>query len=196
MLSFKDLKCKPNGIIHIGAHLGEEKTDYGSIPVIWVEGNPKIIGRLKDNVGDDLVISNVLSNYAKTMTFNIANDTGSSSLNQFNTHVLRYPNIKVKNKIMVVTKSFSSVIRERKIDMTKFNFLVISAGGSEMDILQGFDRYLEFIDCILTKYYEEQIYDDNPNLYSLILYLSHKGFGLNKYVMGDKGWGTAFFVRH
>lgn len=35
MLSFKDLKYKPQGIIHIGAHLGEEKEEYGSIPVIY-----------------------------------------------------------------------------------------------------------------------------------------------------------------
>ena len=195
MLSFKDLKYKPQGIIHIGAHLGEEKEEYGSIPVIWVEGNPRVLGRLRENVGKDLVIPHVISNFPKTTTFNITSNTESSSLNSLITHSIRYPNISVKNKIIVVTKSFSSVIKEYKIDMSTYNFLVISAAGSELDVLQGFDRYLDFIDGIFTKFYEEQVYENNPSLNALNLFLSQRGYILNQYVNGDEGWGKAYFIK-
>ena len=43
MLTFADLNYKPLGIIHIGAHLGEEFNEYGNCPVLWIEGNPKIV---------------------------------------------------------------------------------------------------------------------------------------------------------
>jgi hypothetical protein len=33
--------CKPNGIIHVGAHLAEEKEIYDklSVPVLWIEAD-------------------------------------------------------------------------------------------------------------------------------------------------------------
>lgn len=195
MLTFKDLNIKPLGIIHIGAHLGEEKDEYGDIPVIWVEGNPRIIGRLKLNVPSDTVICAVTSNISKTTTFNIATNSGSSSLHEFKTHTLRYPDIDVKHKIITTTKPFSMIIKENKIDMMQYNFLVISAGGHELEVIQGFDRYLEFIDGILTKVYAEEVYETGNNLETITHYLKIRGYILQKIDMGDKGWGKAFYAR-
>lgn len=141
------------------------------------------------------MIPHIISNFSKTTTFNITSNTESSSLNSLITHSIRYPNISVKNKIIVVTKSFSSVIKEYKIDMSTYNFLVISAAGSELDVLQGFDRYLDFIDGIFTKFYEEQVYENNPSLNALNLFLSQRGYILNQYVNGDEGWGKAYFIK-
>jgi FkbM family methyltransferase len=195
MLSFKDLNIKPLGIIHIGAHLGEEKSEYGDVPVIWVEGNPRIIGRLKENVGNDKVISAALSNIVKTTTFNISTNSGSSSLQEFNTHRFRYPNIDVKHKIITLTKPFASIIKENKIDMMRYNFLVISAGGHELQVIQGFDRYLKFIDGIFTKVYSEEVYEDGNNLDTITHYLKLRGYSLSIMKMGDKGWGKACYLR-
>lgn len=40
------------GVLHIGAHIGQESDKYRqfNLKVIWVEGNPKIIDRLSNNV--------------------------------------------------------------------------------------------------------------------------------------------------
>ena len=46
-------KADIKGILHLGAHLGEEAQDYhiaGIFQVIWVEGNPTLVERLKENV--------------------------------------------------------------------------------------------------------------------------------------------------
>lgn len=194
MLSYKKIK-NVNGIIHVGAHLGEEKQEYGSTPVIWIEGNPRVVGKLKNNVGDDIVIPRALSNISKTTTFNIATDSGSSSLNEFETHTIRYPGIDVKHKIIVNTYPFSVIVEEFNIDVLKYNFLVLSAGGSELDILIGFDRYFDFIDYIFTKYYDENIFKKCPSLKMLKNYLISHGYILSEKSMTDKGWGKALFKR-
>lgn len=194
MLKFKDLNINPKGIIHIGAHLGEEKEQYGNIPVIWVEGNPRIIGRLRCNVGNDPVIPCIVSNIVKTTVFNIATESSSSSLYEFKRHKKYYPKTDVLHKIIVSTKPFSLLIRELNIKMRKYNFLVISAGGSELEVLQGFDRYLNKIDYILTKIYDEEIYKDCKNIDSINHYLKQQGFAL-KTKKVTNGWGRAFYIR-
>ena len=43
---------KPNGIIHIGAHLMEERNDYineGINNIIWIEANPSIFSIIEQN---------------------------------------------------------------------------------------------------------------------------------------------------
>lgn len=194
MLQFKDLVCKPRGIIHIGAHIGEEKGDY-KCPVIWIEGNPRIISKLKSNVGDDKVICSAISNTLSTTTFNITTDSESSSLKEFDTHVKHYPDIEIQHKIIVEAKPFSHIVTEYEIDMENYNCLVISTGGNELDVLKGMDKYIDMIDYVLTKVYMEDVYKGSKNVDAINHYLKIKGFKRKKLKIGDKGWGSAFYVK-
>ena len=41
----------PKGIIHLGAHIGQEAEDCSSVKnVLWIEGNPAIIPELEKNI--------------------------------------------------------------------------------------------------------------------------------------------------
>jgi hypothetical protein len=99
--------CRPDVVIHIGAHEAEELDDYirlgwGSKSTVWVdalETKTKIVAQKIANLRNHSVIQVALSDTnGKTVTFNEANNGQSSSLLNFGTHADSYPDIEfIKN---------------------------------------------------------------------------------------------------
>src|SRR5689334_15164415 len=87
----------PNGVIHIGAHKGEEKEIYNLHNIkniVWIEANPDLIDCLKENVNDDIVINEAISNNEELCIFNITSHAEyidnhqSSSLKELDYHLI------------------------------------------------------------------------------------------------------------
>ena len=85
-------KIKINGILHIGAHLCEEKNIYNKIgindnKIIWIEANPDLVNFNKIK-NPNINIKNFIccdKNDGYT-TLNIANNGQSSSILELGTH--------------------------------------------------------------------------------------------------------------
>jgi FMN phosphatase YigB (HAD superfamily) len=55
---------KPNGIIHVGAHLMEERENYLSMGInniIWIEANPEIFNTIKFDSDKELFFNYAIS---------------------------------------------------------------------------------------------------------------------------------------
>ena len=196
----------PNGIIHIGAHLGEEKNLYDMYKTIektiWIEANPYLIENLQKNVINDIVINEALSNEVKECIFNITsnsqdlNNNQSSSLNDLDYHLIAHPSVYISKKITVKTNTMKNIIIEKNINMNNYDFINIDTQGSELEILKGFEEYLDNIKYIYAEINVKKLYKDIALLSELDDYLYKKGFiRVETVIHEDVGWGQGFYIR-
>ena len=191
----KAWSIQPSGVIHVGAHAGEESSDYqlyNWAPVIWVEANPNLINRLKEEVADeDTVICAALwdENHIP-IEFNIATNGESSSLLQPALHLKEYPEIHFDSRITLQTIRLDSLLTEIP------NFLNLDVQGAELRVLRGMGELINSLDYIYTEINETELYVDCAKLNALESFLETNGFKrlcLRRY--GRSGWGDALFVR-
>ena len=113
LINFNDLFFLPNkvnGIIHIGAHKLEELPDYlkGNVrKVIWIEANPDKYNFIEEKLKrfDNMTLGKFAAGQKnEVQMLNLSNNGQSSSLLEFGTHKMRYPDIDYISKIQVETK--------------------------------------------------------------------------------------------
>ena len=102
LINFNDLfllSSKVNGIIHIGAHNLEELPDYlrGNVRrIIWIEANPEKYNFIEEKLKrfEKMKLGKFAAGRKNdTHILNLANNGQSSSLLEFGTHKMSYPDI-------------------------------------------------------------------------------------------------------
>ena len=92
------------GVLHIGAHQGQETLDYinrGLDPVVLVEANPKYAQSLREQFGEMegvFVAERAISDRNGDVKFNIASSDQSSSLLDLGVHTKLYPGSLTRSK--------------------------------------------------------------------------------------------------
>jgi FkbM family methyltransferase len=196
----KKYELKFTGIIHVGAHEGQEVDLYERIGVkniMLFEPIPKIFDKLKNKYYNNyLVFETALGNFNGEVMMNIenSNDCKSSSILEPFKHINYYPNIVFTEKINIkITKldnflSFSN----------KFNVMVIDTQGYELEVLKGGEKFLEKIDNIICEVNNEELYLGCPNVNEIDEYL--KKFGFTRVETSwswDNGtWGDALYIKN
>lgn len=196
------------GVIHIGAHLGEEGASYaknGVKDVLWIEANKTLMKRLYDNVKmlpgvhqdfENLVLSNVDN---KPVTLKVTNDTQASSILPFGTLSNHYPHIKVAQTMELKTKRFDTFYREKIafLNLTKYDFINIDVQGLELEVLEGFGDLFDKYDfkAIYTEVNNEPIYEGTKLLPELDAFLQTKGFRRVLTKITEYNWGDALYLR-
>lgn len=190
------------GVIHLGAHLLEEKTDYdrfGVKNVVWVEGNPNLceINRKTLEHSTNHAIYNYLISDQDDVEvdFKITNNGQSSSILDLDKHSLYYPHIVVVDVIRGKTKTVKSIIHDNAIDMSKFNFVNLDLQGVELKALKGFGELLNNIDYIYTEANIGSVYKNNDMLSDIDEYLKKFGFDRVETNIGSQEWGDAFYIK-
>ena len=197
---------KPNGIIHIGAHLGEEKMLYSkyNLPnkTIWVEANPELYDQLKDIVKNDIVISEALYNEEKlcnsniTKAENLPNNKQSSSLKELDYHLIAHPNVSVSKIVQIKTMTMINMVTKYGLNINNYDFINIDTQGSELEVLQGFGDLLDNINYIYSEINIKPLYKDIALLNELDSFLDQKGFKrVETEIHQDSGWGQGFYIR-
>lgn len=197
----------PKGVIHIGAHLGEEYNMYKSFNLknktVWIEANPEQIDQLKKNIKDDIVINEAVSNEEMLVNFYItknsnanSNNKESSSLKELDYHLIAHPSVSVNKIIKVKTKKMINIIDEYNIDMTQYDFLNIDTQGSELDIFKSFDDDIKYINYIYSEVNTKPLYKNIGLISDIDFYLEKKGFKrVERKIHNNVGWGQAFYIR-
>lgn len=189
---------KPTGIIHVGAHHGQEHGVYketGCNKFVYFEPNPEAFCVLAENVGLDsgVVIYNcALGNTTGEAEFYLSNNCGqSSSILKPKRHLDICPNIVFKGKIIV------SVKRLDDFDISDdFNFLTIDVQGYEMEVLKGAVNALQQIKYIFCEVNQSEIYEGCPYVKDIDFFLEEHGFK-RVYItrIRNKSWGNALYKR-
>lgn len=189
--NFKEtlLQLNIKGIIHIGAHNCEEQDFYNSIginDIFWIDANAK-----SDNIHNYLVSDNDGEEY----TFNISNNTESSSMYNMKLHLIEYPDITYENTITLKSNTIDTIYNVNNIDKTKYNMWNICVQGAELKALQGGINNINNIDVIFTKVYNKELYDNCPTAYDIDNFLLKHNFDrvITEYTIN--GWGVALYVK-
>lgn len=200
LLDLKTLKNKYNltitGVIHVGAHFGEEHTTYkelGINNIVYFEPVKKTFDVLKEKIKDAIIFNYALGDENKNIEMYIEelDSFGCSSILQPSSN---YSNVAFSGKEVVEMKRLDD------FNFTKFNFLNIDVQGYEFEVLKGSKILLNNIDYILCEIHREtpikQLdYIGATTIEVIKNYLSEYGFSLVEENWAGISWGDGFFVK-
>ena len=205
LINFNDLfflSSKVNGIIHIGAHNLEELPDYlkGNVrKIIWIEANPEKYNFIEERLKsfENMNLGKFAAGRDKDFqNLNLSNNGQSSSLLEFGTHKISYPDIDYISTIKVEIKSLDAWLEENFINKYAYNFINIDIQGYELEALKGMPNQLKIAEYVYLEVNFEEVYIGCSQIKDIDQFLLKFGFkrvGLRK---TDKGWGDAIYSKN
>ena len=211
-------RMKIGGIVHCGAHLGQEADSYeacGVERVLWIDAIPELCERLNERVfplGHTTVCACLGSRDGVEVSFNYADSADRSNLGQsssvlpLGTHAKLYPDIKYIGAQTMTTQTLASLVEPNWPWDVRPNFLNMDLQGYELECLKGAEPILPWFDWIYTEFFEDPLYEGSALMPELTAWLAARGFRLaEKQMFGAQardskteqwyGWGDALFAR-
>jgi len=190
-----DLNIK--GVLHIGAHYGQENKVYDELDLkerIFFEPLSRNFKKLCENVDPRFTLINkALGNFNGTVEMHVesANSGQSSSILKPSLHLVQYPHITFTEKETVEIARLDNIEFER----AKFNFINIDVQGYELEVFKGASETLESIDYIMTELNIEELYEDCARVDAIRNFLGEYGFKLVETDWAGFTWGDGFFIK-
>jgi len=202
ILDLKELISKYNmsikGVIHIGAHYGEENPVYNEIGIpnrVFFEPLKKNFKKLRENVGDGYPLYNIaLGNDTKDVEMYVEsiNLGQSSSILKPMGHLIQYPHITFDEREIVPMKKLDDI----GLNMSNFNFINMDVQGYELEVLKGAKNTLKNIDFIMSEINRDEVYENCAKIYELDEFLQDYGFEWVEEDWGGDVWGDGFFIKN
>jgi FkbM family methyltransferase len=204
LLNFNEIVNKygtPRGVIHIGAYLMEERSDYvskGIDNIIWIEANPKVYSEIEfvnsneNEKAFNYAISDVDNQFVK---LNVTNNGQSSSILELDKHKIHHPHIHVTNVIEVETKRIDTLFREKNVNIENYDFVNIDIQGAELLAMRGFGASIAKMKYIYTEINTASIYRNCALVSEIDEYLENFGFRRVETFMTEFEWGDALYIR-
>lgn len=190
------------GVLHVGAHDGEELIRYDeySIPrVVFCEANPEIFHRLEQRCSDrsDVLCFNyAISDGLGEIDFYVTNnDSASSSILKLKDHLQFYPHIQEEKTITVTSITIDKLFEENSLSFSDYNILNIDIQGAELIAFRGMEKYLEKCDYVYTEVNFSELYERCGILEDIDRHLNMYGFSRRFCLDTGFGWGDAFYVK-
>ena len=191
---------KVNGVLHVGAHTGEEGVVYDELgyrPVYWVEADEDTIPKLWDEVhefeGHEIINAVVADQVGKTVTFNVANNEQSSSILELGTHETEHPEVHYTGSRELEATTIDQLLADDMITQT--NFLNLDIQGAELLALKGAKQFLKGVDFIYSEVNVKELYKGGALLPPLDGFLDRRGCDRRETEMTPHGWGYGFWCR-
>ena len=174
-------KCR--GVIHIGAHEGEEAWIYNALMVprvLWVEGDPDLMPALSQKLmsfrRQTAVQALLTERDGEAVKFYVTNNDGASSsvlpLGRCNE---MYPEIQVIAEKTLISSTLETLLH--KYDpLAKLDGMVIDVQGAELAVLKGAGKRLKQFRWIFAECADFELYKGCCTLQSLSEFLSSFGF--------------------
>ena len=203
-IPFKDLYItkKVNGVIHIGAHECEERSEYktrfdlGDDKILWFEALPHKVEQIKQMYPEVKIYNECMSNTDDVMVeFIVTNNFQSSSMLELKTHLQEHPHIFEISRIWLPTRRLDTFVKQHNILFSEFNFMNLDIQGAELLALQGCGDLLKHVDYIYTEVNEKELYQGCCLVSDLDTFLNEWGFVRVLTHMTQYGWGDAFYIR-
>ncbi len=193
---------EPKGVLHIGAHQGNEIGVYeqiGAKRVAFFEANPKLASQLRERFSDNpavTVVERAISASEGRATFNVASSDQSSSLLEFEEHLQMYPSILPTEQIDVRTSTLDDCMAEVGLVPAEFNLLAIDIEGAELLALRGAAEALNSIEAIQLEVNYSERFKGCAKIWEIDAFLEPLGFSRVKtQTPFHPDWGDALYVR-
>lgn len=192
---------RPTGVLHIGAHAGEEARAYersGIHKVWWIEANPALLENLRSEVdrysGHGVIEAVVDAVDDQPVEFYVTNSSESSSLLDLGTHRQHYPEIDVERTVHLRTITVDTLAGRH--DFSGINFINLDIQGAELRAMRGAVDTLARVDYVYTEVNRESVYRDCALVGEIDEFLGQLGLTRVKTVWSGAGWGDALYVRN
>jgi FkbM family methyltransferase len=194
-----NLKIK--GVLHIGAHYGQEDWVYRRLSVqnvIYFEPLSDNFNKLLSNItlipDKTMAYKIALGNETKKVTMHVesSNQGMSSSILKPLLHIERYPHIVFDSEEEVDMKRLDDI----DFDREKFNLINIDVQGYELEVFKGAEKTLENIDIIISEVNKDYLYENGALLDDLISYLEPYGFEFKECNWAGEIWGDGLFIKN
>ncbi len=208
---FEENNIQLNGVIHVGAHRGEEINEYGDLgakTVIWVEANPEVFDEMC------IMLTNAEANI-DSHAFQYAASTEDHGTAEFNRYYGPDAGHLVGNKgcssllkaegrfeewykdtIEVETITIDTLLEEEGFNVEDFQLLNMDVQGAELMVLNGSEKVLDNVKWITTEAtWEDPDYIDNVMYDELKSFLESKGFVETQIIPHAENWGDVLFVK-
>ena len=196
-----------HGVIHVGAHHGEEHSRYissGISKIVYFEPVKKIFETLIQNVKNFHETHNV---ECETILYNFALGNRNTNIEMFIESIDKYGCSSVlepSSNYSHIQFSKKEVVEMRKLDDinldSDFNFLNIDVQGYELEVLKGAKDTLDSIDYVMCEINritpKKQLDYKNASLIEdLCLFLDDYGFKLVEENWAGVSWGDGLFIK-
>ena len=201
LLSFTNLKRKYNmnikGIIHIGAHYGEEISEYvsnGIQNIILFEPlseNFDVLSERVKNLNANIEGHQVaLGSEKGTVTMYVSdNEKQSSSLLKPKVHLTHHPHVHFPSTEDVEVHLLDDY------DCKDYNFINMDVQGYELEVLKGGKKVLEQVDYVYCEVNRDEVYEGNAYVEELDDFLSQYGMKRVETEWAGEIWGDALYVK-
>ena len=195
-------KFVPSGIIHIGAHVGEEHNIYSEVGVenvLWIEANKKFFDKLCNNLSH--ITTYKFFNYLvsdvddKEYKFYVTNNEESSSLLELEEHKKEHPHVHVTDTINLKSKTVDSIMELNKVQTEKYNFINLDIQGAELLAMKGAEKLLSKINYVYSEINTKHLYKDCALIDEIDSFLKSHNFQRVEQKILSHGWGDAFYVK-
>jgi FkbM family methyltransferase len=200
LLNLKNLHDKyelnVKGVLHIGAHYGEENSIYDELKYpnrIFFEPLKKNFDVLRQNVTEWPLVNIALgaSTQNKEMYVESANNGQSSSLLKPKLHLQQYPHITFPEKEDVLVDTLDNVLEDKE----SYNFINMDVQGYELEVLKGATESLKHIDYLMCEVNRAEVYEECCMIDELDSFLSSYNFKRVETTWDGVTWGDAFYVK-
>ncbi len=202
LISFKQSIAKHDlritGVIHVGAHYGQEYNDYriaGIKQMLFIEPCEKAFNLLKATIGTFTGVT--LFNSACGESFSIsemnveqANHGMSNSLLKPAKHLDQYPSIQFTSTEEVEVRPLDEITSHLS---SRGNLLVMDVQGFELEVLKGASQTLKQIDYVYTEVNRDEVYENCARVEQLDEFLSDFTRVETNWEGGT--WGDAWYIR-
>lgn len=188
------------GVIHIGAHYGQEYKDYVKYDIknlLFFEPLIKNFIILNGNIelSDTVKSYNIaLGNMTGDIVMNVETDNEgmSSSILEPVIHLTQYPHIKFTGKETVKIDKLDNI----KFDRTQFNMINIDVQGYELEVFKGAVETLKNIDIIYTEVNRDEVYKNCAKVDELDEFLKFYNFKRICTSWDGRTWGDALYIKN
>ena len=185
------------GIIHVGAHYGEEISEY-------------IDNGIQDIILFEPLVENfdVLSKKVKTLNANIEghqvalgskkgdatmyvsdNEKQSSSVLKPKVHLTHHPHVKFPSTEEVEVHLLDDY------NSKDYNFINMDVQGYELEVLKGGTKTLEHVDYVYCEVNRDEVYENNAYVEELDEFLSEYNMKRVETDWAGDIWGDALYIR-
>lgn len=201
LISFSEIVKKYNtnitGIIHIGAHYGEEVYDYidnGINDIILFEPLSDNFNVLEQNVrglNANIVGHQVaLGSSSGTATMYVSsNEKQSSSILKPKVHLTHHPNVSFPSREEVEVKTLD------EFETFNFNFINMDVQGYELEVLKGGSETLKHIDYVYCEVNRDEVYENNAFIEQIDEYLQNYNLIRVETDWAGEIWGDALYIK-
>lgn len=188
----------PNGVLHIGAHKAEEAEEYERHNwgyTIWIEAQSDLAEEIskKLDLSKNMVINaTIWGESGIKLNFKVSSNSQSSSLLNFGSHQLDYPDVKITSSHEVITRTISEILT----DESRFDFVNLDIQGVELQALKGMGQFLNQTKWIYTEVNKKEVYEGCSKISEMDAFLNTVGFKrvATRWVK-RQGWGDALYIR-